>query len=354
MTGYTRTQNVDIANTMQVPVRARQVLDIHDLWTAFTDPDVQEQWLSDPATLIVGGGSNILFVSDSVKKVVRITAHAYGFEDEGDTVLVHADAGMGLDECVRWTARQGWYGIERLAEIPGTVGAAPIQNVGAYGVQLSDVLESVEVWDRHERKLTRWTAAECGLSYRHSRFKEEPDRWLVLRVWLRLAKHRPSDWPPLDYPGVRAVAEEFAKKGEMDLKSLTPLDLAEIITRVRRQKLPDWRSRAIGSLGSFFQNPIVERSNVDRLLAEWPDMPRYPQEDESLVKLSAGWLIERSGWRGRSEGAAGVYERHALVLVNLGGASGAALWKLAQDVQADVLEKFGVRLKPEPLVYVDY
>ena len=354
MTGYTRTQNVDLVNTMQVPVRARQVLDIHDLSTAFTDPDVQEHWLSDPATLVVGGGSNILFVSDSVNKVVRITAQAYGFEDEGDTVLVHADAGMGLDECVRWTARQGWYGIERLAEIPGTVGAAPIQNVGAYGVQLSDVLESVEVWDRHERKRARWPAADCGLSYRHSRFKEEPDRWLVLRVWLRLAKHRPSDWPPLDYPGVRAAAEEYARNGRTDLSSLTPSDMVEIITRVRRQKLPDWRSRAIGSLGSFFQNPIVERDQADRLLSEWPDMPSYPQEDELLVKLSAGWLIERSGWRGRSEGSAGVYERHALVLVNLGGASGAALWQLAQSVQADVLGKFGVRLKPEPLIYAEF
>lgn len=335
---------------MRVAAFADQFMQINHIEHALANPELREVWLTDPETLVVGGGSNILFVTERIGKVVSIKAADHGFVDEGETVLAFAEAGLGLDDWVRLTAAQGWYGLERLAEIPGTVGAAPIQNVGAYGMQLSDVLDSVELWDRQEQVRLRWTAEECHLSYRNSRFKSEPNRWLVLRVWIRLQKNPPLDWPQFNYPGLAEEAASYIRDAGLQPSEFSPLDMAEVVTRVRRQKLPDWRKPLPGSLGSFFQNPIVSRQHVSTLKNAWPDLPVYPLDNPLMVKLSAGWLIEHTGWRGRSFGPAGVYERHALVLVNHGGAGGEQLLQLAKAIQADVLDKFGVNLQPEPTI----
>jgi UDP-N-acetylmuramate dehydrogenase len=349
--GFDRLFNEPVNNTMQVAACADRFLQIRNIELALANPELRENWLADAETLVVGGGSNILFVTERIKKVVRIVASDHGFVDEGDTVLAFAEAGLGLDEWVRLIAAQGWYGLERLAEIPGTVGAAPIQNVGAYGMQLSDVLDSVELWDRRQQTQLRWTAEECALNYRNSRFKSEPNRWLVLRVWIRLQKRPPVDWPLFDYPGLAEEAAHYKQEMGRSQSDFSPLDMAEVVTRVRRRKLPNWREGLPGSLGSFFQNPIVPMKDGVALKAAWPDLPVYFLVDPETVKLSAGWLIDRAGWRGQAVGPAGIYDSHALVLVNFGGARGEQLWQLAQAVQADVLDKFGVELLPEPLIF---
>lgn len=348
--GFSRLLNVPVGNTMRVAVFADQFLQIDHIEQALANPELREAWLSDPGTLVLGGGSNILFVTERIDKVISIKAAEHGFFDEGETVLAFAEAGLGLDDWVRLTASQGWYGLERLAEIPGTVGAAPIQNVGAYGIQLSDVLDCVELWDRQQQIRLHWTAKECQLSYRDSRFKSEPNRWLVLRVWVRLQKNPPLDWPQFNYPGLAEEAVLYAHEQERQPSEFSPLDMAEVVTRVRRQKLPDWRKPLPGSLGSFFQNPIVSRQQASTLKKAWPNLPVYPLDNPAMVKLSAGWLIEHTGWRGRSSGLAGVYDRHALVLVNHGGARGEDLLRLAQAIQVDVLNQFGVQLRPEPTI----
>lgn len=349
--GVNRLINTPIPNTLNLPVRARELLRIIDAPSAFSQPWVRNEWLGDPEALVLGGASNILFVRTELDKAISLGMRAYGAIDLGERVRVFADGGVGLDEWVRWSAAQGWYGLERLAEIPGTVGAAPIQNVGAYGVQISDVLDAVALWDRHKQEYVVWRAEECGLSYRHSRFKDEPGRWLVMRIWVILSKHAPRDWPHLGYPGLESAAARYLESVERARHCLTPAELATIVTNVRRQKLPDWRSDAIGSVGSFFQNPIVARELAANLAERWPDMPQYPQDAQERVKLSAGWLIERAGWKGKALGAAGMSAIHALVLVNHGGATGQALWDVAQQVQADVYRQFGVRLEPEPLIW---
>ena len=348
--GFESLTDAPLANTMNLSVCAGRLLRIYSAANALAEPIVRDEWLSDPNTLILGGGSNILFVSERIDKVLALANSEYGAIETGDHIRVYADAGVGLDQWVRWTAAQGWYGLERLAEIPGTVGAAPIQNVGAYGAQLSDVLDSIELWDRQNQEYAVWHPAECELRYRHSRFKDEPGRWLILRVWARLRKIAPADWPPLEYPGLQAAAESFLYPDKRDVRSLTASELANIVTQVRLQKLPDWRGAEIGSNGSFFQNPIVAEAEAGRLRNQWPQIPIYPIADSSHQKLSAGWLIEQSGWRGKTLGAVGMSAQHALVLVNLGGAKGAELWHLAQQVQSDVWQRFGVRLEPEPLI----
>lgn len=348
--GFKLLNNEPVGNTMRVDACADQFIQIDHIERALANPRLREEWLADPQTLVVGGGSNILFVTERIGKVVGIKAADHGFVDEGETVLAFAEAGLGLDDWVRLTAAQGFYGLERLAEIPGTVGAAPIQNVGAYGMQLSDVLDSVELWDRQKQVALRWSAEQCQLSYRNSRFKLEPNRWLVLRVWVRLHKRPPADWPNLAYPGLADEAEAYLMTKKTPMSALVASDMAEIVTRVRRKKLPDWRQRLPGSLGSFFHNPIVSKQHANKLKANWPDVPLYALDDPDSVKLSAGWLIEQAGWRGRIFGAAGVYDRHALVLINRGGADGKEILQLAEAIESDVWRHFAVQIKTEPMI----
>ncbi len=305
-------------------------------------------FLADPRTEVLGSGSNILILNSPLPQVAQITAAGWQALIVGEQVYLTAEAGLGLDALVRETTARGWFGLERLAEIPGTVGAAPMQNVGAYGVQLSDCVTGLTVWDRARARMAHWRPEDCGFAYRDSRFKQEEPRWLVLSVGLRLSTRPPADWPPLSYPGVHAAAEAYSAAHDRPFAELTPADLAEIITRVRRQKLPDWRNPPPGSAGSFFQNPVVPAAQASALRDRYPQLPQYATDQPARVKLSAGWLIEHCGWRGRREGDAGISAEHALVLVNHGHASGAALWSMAQHIQRDVLAHFGVPLIPEP------
>lgn len=336
-----------VPNTLLVAATAERLLALNHPVRALKNPAVRD-FLKDPATEILGAGSNVLILTATLPQVAQIHATGWHALIVGHRVWITAEAGLSLDTLVRETTTRGWYGLERLAEIPGTIGAAPMQNVGAYGVQLSDFIQRVTVWDRHTGQLCHWSPSDCGFSYRDSRFKQEEPRWLILSVMLALSTEQPADWPPVEYPGVLPIAQNISTERARPLPALTPADMADIITQVRRQKLPDWRTPPPGSAGSFFQNPVVPAEQAIALHARYPSLPRYPMDSAAWVKLSAGWLIEQSGWRGHRSGDAGIYSAHALVLVNHGRATGAALWALAQQIQTDVYARFGVRLTPEP------
>ncbi|MFC4728905.1 UDP-N-acetylmuramate dehydrogenase [Coralloluteibacterium thermophilus] len=324
-------------NTLGVRSRARVLVDLDTL-------DALPAALADPALhgqvpVVLGAGSNVLIAGD-VDAVLRIRADAVRtVAREAAGIRVRAEAGLAWDALVRWTLAQGLPGLENMALIPGTVGAAPIQNIGAYGAEMGDFADVVEAYDLHERRVLRLGRAECAFGYRDSLFKRQPGRWIVLAVEFLL----PHD-PPLrlDYAGLR---EELAAMG---VGAPTAGDVAEAVTRVRTRKLPDWR--VLPNAGSFFKNPMVPVAQAQALAETHPGMPSWPGEDAGTRKLSAAWLIEACGWKGERRGDAGIYAGHALVLVNHGQASGADLLALARAVTDAVAARFGVRLEPEPRI----
>lgn len=324
-------------NTLRVQARAR--------WLAAVEhPDdipalLGLAELAGQPVLVLGEGSNVLFATDFPGLVLRPRFRAASVvDDDGATAVVRVEAGHGWDALVDWTLARGLTGLENLALIPGLVGAAPIQNIGAYGREVGEFITAVEAWDRREGRRVRLAGAECGFGYRDSLFKRDPDRRIVTAVELRLSR---TPGLLLDYAGVR---EELTKitSGEP-----SPAQVAEAIRRLRRRKLPD--PAVIGNAGSFFKNPVVAAARADELRAHDPSMPVYPA-GEGQAKLSAAWLIETSGWRGFREGDAGVSAQHALVLVNHGNATGAQLLAVARRVADSVEGRFGVRLEPEPRI----
>ena len=335
---YTLVEDVDLAplNTLRVAARARWFAAVHD---ADAIPRVLDHAAARGPVLVLGEGSNVLFAADFPGLVlqprfsrVRILA------DDGVTALVRAEAGAGWDGFVDWTLARGLAGLENLALIPGHVGAAPIQNIGAYGVEVAEATGCVEAWDRERGRSDRLERAQCGFGYRDSAFRREPARWIVTAVEFRLSRAAALR---LDYAGVR---EELSAAG---VTEPTPAQVAGAVRRLRRRKLPD--PAVIGNAGSFFKNPVVDAALAARVCADDPDAPVYPA-GEGLRKLSAARLIERCGWRGHRAGDAGISAQHALVLVNHGGASGAELLALARHVAGSVEERFGIRLEPEPRI----
>src|SRR5690554_2423099 len=299
--------------------------------------------LRDGPVLVLGGGSNLLFAADPPGVVLTLEGQAIRLlRQDGASTLVRADAGVDWHALVLWTLGHGLAGLENLALIPGTVGAAPIQNIGAYGVEVRECIQVVEAFDRTTRTGGRLAAADCDFGYRDSRFKREPDRWIVTAVEFRLS---PTPRPRLDYAGLR---EELARAG---IGSPTASQVAEAVCRVRRSKLPD--PAVLGNAGSFFKNPIVPHELADALGRDHPALPVFAGTGSTSRKLSAAWLIDAAGWKGHREGDAGVSGRHALVLVNHGSASGAELLDLARRIAACVRERFGVALEPEPRIIGD-
>jgi UDP-N-acetylmuramate dehydrogenase len=295
--------------------------------------------LHELPVLVLGEGSNVLFATDFHGLVLRPAWRSVRIsDDDGRTAIVQAAAGYGWDALVDWTLAQGLPGLENLALIPGLVGAAPIQNIGAYGVEASEFITAVDAWDRGRGGFVRLDAVACGFGYRDSIFKREPERWIVSNVEFRFDRERRR---ALDYAGVR---EELAALGNTDP---TPAQVASAVRRLRHRKLPDPGS--IGNAGSFFKNPVLARERAAELQSANPSLPVYPAGDASS-KLSAAWLIDACGWRGFREGDAGISAQHALVLVNYGHATGAELLSLARRVAESVGERFGVRLEPEPRI----
>lgn len=281
---------------------------------------------------ILGGGSNVILGEqyEGVTALMATRGRALS-EGEGGALLVEAKAGENWHDLVGWTVAQGLWGLENLALIPGTVGAAPIQNIGAYGVELCDRFHSLDAYDRTTDSVVTLGPADCRFAYRHSVFKEQPGRYVVTRVRLKLAR---NGKPELGY-------RELSGLGTVD----HPAAVMDAVIKLRTSKLPDWR--VLGNAGSFFHNPVVSEAVGRAFMAANPGAPAYPQAD-GTIKLSAGWLIEQAGLKGYRAGPVGVSDRHALVLVNYGGATRTELMALAEHVVATVQQRFGITLRREP------
>jgi UDP-N-acetylmuramate dehydrogenase len=332
-----------LRNTFGVDARAGRLIetdDANDLPALFTGA------LAGASPLVVGGGSNLLIVENPALALALTASSIRVVAEHDDHAIVRADAGTEWHACVLWTLEHGFAGLENLALIPGTVGAAPIQNIGAYGVEVGEHIHAVEVFERATSAFHRFDAAACAFAYRDSVFKRDLDRYLITAVEFalpRAASLAPSALK-LDYAGIR---EELTAMG---VDTPDPRTVAEAVIRLRRRKLPD--PAVVGNAGSFFKNPIVPVAQAEALLADHPRLPVFRGAGDDSRKLSAAWLIDACGWKGRrsdtGSGDAGVSEQHALVLVNHGRASGAELLDLARRIAEDVQLRFGVAIEPEP------
>ncbi len=287
--------------------------------------------------LLLGGGSNLVLSAWIPGVVAQLDISGCEVKSASDNgVRVTLGGGENWHLAVSRLLQEGIYGLENLALIPGSVGAAPVQNIGAYGVEVKDRIEAVEVYDWVEERVYWLDNRDCEFGYRDSRFKREAGRYLILRVRFLLSRtaHTQTSYAPL--------RDSLSADKQKD-----PRAVFEAVCDIRRQKLPD--PEKIGNAGSFFKNPIVSVDVYERLKAAYPDMVAYP--DPAGFKLAAGWLIDRCGWKGRRLGDVGVHDRQALVLVNLGSGDRAQLEQLAAAIQSDVLETYGVALEPEPRFY---
>lgn len=325
-------------NSFGIDVKARYFAQAHN------DEEVREALrLAHEAgvpVLVIGGGSNLLLTRDVDALVLHMASQGRRvLSDDGMRVVVEAEAGEAWHPFVQWSLAQGFCGLENLSLIPGTVGAAPMQNVGAYGVEIKDVFVGLTALDRETGELRDFGLEECAFGYRDSLFKRNPGRWLILRVRFALSHVLQAH---LDYGPVRQRLQE------QGVERPTAQAISDAICSIRREKLPD--PAELGNAGSFFKNPVVSAVLVERIRARHPAVVGYAQAD-GQVKLAAGWLIEQAGWKGYRDGDAGVHRLQSLVLVNYGQASGGQMHALAQRIQADVLERFGVELEMEPNLY---
>lgn len=325
-------------NTFGLPAVAQQLVRIAG------DADVRRvvdhPQLGRAVKFILGGGSNIILTRDMPQLVLKVEVMGRRLvEERSDAFIVEAGAGENWHEFVAWTLAQGHPGLENLALIPGTVGAAPVQNIGAYGLELKDRFESLDAVDLVTGRSVRLGREICAFGYRDSVFKHSlAGRTLITRVRLRL----PRPWQP-----VLGYLDIERKMRETGVAAPSAQQLFDWICAIRRAKLPD--PGLIGNAGSFFKNPVVTPEQCRDIIGRDPEVVHYPLPDGS-VKLAAGWLIDACGWKGKAVGGAAVYEKQALVLVNRGGAIGSEVMTLARAIQESVYGRFGIRLEPEPVV----
>lgn len=286
--------------------------------------------------MFLGAGSNLLLTRDFDGTVLHSMIRQTTVEKVSDGYLVRAGSGRTWDELAAFCTSHGYYGTENLALIPGEVGASAVQNIGAYGAEAKDIIYKVEAVDMLTGEAVTFSAADCQYAYRQSRFKTD---WAG-RYFITFVTYKLSDTfrPKLDYGNIRSALEAEG------IAEPTAQQLRDVIVKIRRAKLPD--PSELGNAGSFFMNPVVERKWYEKLLKQYPSMPHYEMPGDK-IKIPAGWLIEQCGWKGKSLGPAGVYERQALVLVNLGGATGSDIVKLCKAIQSDVKAKFGIEIHPE-------
>jgi UDP-N-acetylmuramate dehydrogenase len=341
-----------VHTTLQLPCKAITRYTI----TALSDFASVSNAVAGKSFRVLGGGSNVLCAAPTLDNVVQIAIK--GIElmlTTADAYFVRVGAGECWHDTVMHTLSQGWPGLENLALIPGWVGAAPVQNIGAYGVELCERLHSVHAWDTRKHALVELLAEDCGFAYRDSLFKHSAGRYWIASITLKL----PRPWQAaVHYGELAQLFGHVALKAPID--SAAParqaLDIAHAVISIRQRKLPD--PARVPNAGSFFKNPIVPAAQAAALKAAHPLLPLYPQPNGS-AKLAAGWLIEHAGWKGHtrsvgaepSVGTIGVHAAQALVLVHLGGANGADLLQLSTDIQADILAKFGVVLEREVNVW---
>ena len=325
-------------NTFGLPAVAAQLVRVRsdaDLRRLVDDP----VWGLAPK-FILGGGSNVLFTRDVQALVVKVEVPGLRLlETRDDGWIIEAGAGESWHGLVQWTLEQGLPGLENLALIPGTVGAAPVQNIGAYGVELKDRFDSLDAVDLVTGRTVTLDAAACRFGYRDSVFKQHlAGKSVITRVRFRL----PRPWAP-----VLGYLDLERKRAESGIAEPDARTIFEWVCAIRRAKLPD--PAVIGNAGSFFKNPVVSAEQCRDIIDRDPEVVHYPLPD-GTAKLAAGWLIDACGWKGKAVGGAAVYDKQALVLVNRGGATGGEVVTLARAIQESVYGRFGIRLEPEPVV----
>ncbi|HXB93866.1 MAG TPA: UDP-N-acetylmuramate dehydrogenase [Puia sp.] len=296
------------------------------------------EWAGSRRRLILGGGSNLLFTKDIDGIVLHNNIKGIEEVDEDeDYVYVRAGAGENWAGFVEYCIGRDWAGLENLSLIPGSVGAAPMQNIGAYGVELESVFLDLDAWSLADGKECTFTLGDCEFGYRDSIFKGRyRDQFVILRVTLRLKK------VPIFHTSYGAIREELQRMG---VAGPSIRAISQAVISIRKSKLPD--PAKIGNAGSYFKNPTVPDAQFAQLLGKFPDIVGYPNPIEGRTKVAAGWMIEQCGWKGYRRGDAGVHERQALVLVNYGNASGAEIYRLGGEIAASVKQKFGVTLERE-------
>lgn len=328
-------ENVSLKNfnSFGIEAKARYFAEIsnpEELTELFTDP----QWLQTER-LILGGGSNMLFIKDFDGLVIRINIRGIEHRINHDKVIVEAGAGENWKELVNFCVDHGFAGIENLALIPGSVGASPVQNIGAYGVELKDVFQSCQAFEIATCEFKTFTREDCHFGYRESIFKQLKGRYIITSVKFCL-----SLIPDLKLH-YGAIEQELANR---QITAPTIKDVAEIVSHIRVSKLPD--PSTIGNAGSFFKNPVIPFARFTLLQKQYPQMVNYPL-GEGMVKLAAGWLIEQCGWKGKVVGNTGTWKNQALVLVNHGSATGLEVYNLSSQIIDSVYTKFGVMLDRE-------
>ncbi len=304
--------------------------------------------------IILGGGSNCLFTKDYEGLVIRISIQGQEVLDETDEhVVIDVNAGENWHEFVMDCIEKDYGGIENLVYIPGTVGASPIQNIGAYGVELKDNFLELEAISIDNQQFRRFSKEECELGYRESIFKNElKGKYIINKVRFKLTKNNHK--LNFSYEALENELKKIKSLNEdesLTSQKITLKDIAKSIIKIRKAKLPD--PAEVGNAGSFFKNPSIDKSLLDKLKEKYPDIPTYPSGHPEKTKLSAGWLIDRAGWKGwtSEDEQYGVHKKHALILVNYGGADGSDILDLANQIVASVDEKFGIRLEKEVNIY---
>lgn len=335
---FTVQENVSLLpyNTFRIDVKARYLVRVGsvDAVQRLISSDI---FRTNPR-LILGAGSNLLLTKDFDGLVIRNEIKGISIIDETDaSVTIKVGAGENWHEFVTFAVGRNYGGLENLSLIPGTVGAAPMQNIGAYGVEIREVIINVEAIDLSTGDIRIFTKEECRFGYRESVFKQElKDRYFISSITLSLTKknHRFS----IEYGAIREILKQN------DEKELSVKNISEAIISIRKSKLPD--PDVLGNAGSFFKNPTVDKHLFDVLQKEFPEIPFYPA-DKEMIKIPAAWLIERSGWKGKTLDNIGVHKHQALVIVNYGGGDGKKIWELAMKIQASVKENFNIILQPE-------
>ncbi|MDQ8005729.1 MAG: UDP-N-acetylmuramate dehydrogenase [Pedobacter sp.] len=321
-------------NTFGINVNAKLFANItseEDLAEVFSNPLVKENKL-----LVLGGGSNMLFTRDYDGLVLKVSINGISVKEVGDDVFVTAGAGEVWDDLVKYCVSKGYAGIENLTLIPGTVGASPIQNIGAYGVEIKDVLESCTAFEIATGEIKTFSRADCEFAYRESVFKGKlKGKYIITSVTYKLSKTANVQ------THYGAINTEMERR---EITNPTIADVSEVVAAIRVSKLPD--PSTIGNAGSFFKNPIIDKTVFDELVSQFPDMPHYPAPD-TRVKLAAGWLIEACGFKGIVDGNTGTWKNQALVLVNHGGATGQEVYRFSEKIINTVQQKFGVLLERE-------
>ena len=318
-------------NSFGLEISANELIEVH---RAEDLPEILEQ-SKDTQTLILGGGTNILFTQNFAGKVLKMCTRGMEIIEETDTsVLIEVQAGEIWHDLVMWSIQKDLGGLENLALIPGSVGAAPIQNIGAYGVEQAQCFHSCMVWDRKEHTFQNISKQDCDFGYRYSIFKStHKNRYIICSVRYRLQK-KPHQLE-LSYGGLAKVVSQ---------SSPTIRDVAQAVIQIRESKLPN--PEELGNAGSFFKNPIITEKELGTIQKTYPEIPTYPNTT-GKVKVPAAWLIDTLGWKGYRKGDAGVHKNQALVLVNHGKARGYEIQQLSEAIQKDVLDHFGISLIPE-------